>query len=73
MVEKALTKGANREYPDCSKILDVFGCIIDCQDYAAMAAVVDAFTDQYKSGGVNISIARMKDRWDTRPMVGGET
>jgi hypothetical protein len=47
MVEKALTKGPNRAYPDCSQILDVFGCIIDCQDYAAMAAVVDAFADQH--------------------------
>ena len=68
MVEKALTKGPNREYPDCSQILDVFGCIIDCQDYVAMAAVVDAFADQHKSG--TVSIARMKDRWNT-PSEGG--
>ena len=61
MVEKALTKGPNREYPDCSQILDVFGCIIECQDYAAMAAVVDAFAEQHKSG--TLSIARTKDRW----------
>jgi hypothetical protein len=68
MVEKALTKGPNRAYPDCSQILDVFGCIIDCHDYAAMAAVVDAFADQHKSGAVQI--ARMKDRWNT-PSEGG--
>jgi ankyrin repeat protein len=68
MVEKALTKGPNREYPDCSQILDVFGCIIECHDYAAMAAVVDAFVDQHKSGAV--SIARMKDRWKN-PSEGG--
>jgi hypothetical protein len=68
MVEKALTKGPNRDYPDCSQILDVFGCIIECQDYAAMAAVVDAFADQHKSG--TVSIARMKDRWNT-PSEGG--
>jgi hypothetical protein len=68
MVEKALTKGPNRAYPDCSQILDVFGCIIDCQDYAAMAAVVDAFADQHKSG--TVQIARMKDRWKN-PSEGG--
>jgi hypothetical protein len=68
MVEKALTKGPNREYPDCSQILDVFGCIIDCQDYAAMAAGVDTFADQHKAGVVQI--ARMKDRWNT-PSEGG--
>jgi hypothetical protein len=39
MVEKALTKGTNREYPDCSQILDVIGCIIECQDFVAMATV----------------------------------
>jgi hypothetical protein len=68
MVEKALTKGPNHEYPDCSQILDVFGCIIKCDDYAAMAAVVDAFTKQHTSGTVQIT--RMKDRWNT-PSDGG--
>jgi hypothetical protein len=37
-------------------------------DYAAMAAVVDAFADQHKLGAVQI--ARMKDRWNT-PSEGG--
>jgi hypothetical protein len=68
MVEKALTKGPNREYPDCSQILDVFGCIIECQDYVAMAAVVDAFAQQHNCEA--ISIARIKDRWNA-PSEGG--
>jgi hypothetical protein len=31
MLEKALIKGPSRLHPDCSQILDVFGCIIECQ------------------------------------------
>jgi hypothetical protein len=68
MVEKALTKGPNREYPDCSQIFDVFGCIIECEDYTAMSAIVDAFADQHKRGVLQIS--RSKDRWST-PSDGG--
>jgi hypothetical protein len=68
MVEKALTKGPKPAYPDCSQILDVFGCIIECHDYTSMAAVVDAFAKQHKVEAVQI--ARMKDRWN-KPSPGG--
>jgi hypothetical protein len=68
LIEKALTKGPNREYPDCSQILDVFGCLIDCPDYIYMAAVVDAFADQHARG--LLRIVRMKGRW-SNPSGGG--
>lgn len=68
MFEKALTKGPNKDYPDCSKIFDVFGCIIECKNYKSMAAVVDAFATQHKQG--EIQITRVKDRWTT-PSDGG--
>ena len=68
LIEKGLTKGPNSEYPDCSQILDVFGCIIDCQDYTCAAAVVDAFADQQMRGLVRI--VRVKDRY-SNPSGGG--
>lgn len=68
IIEKALTKGPNPDYPDVSKVLDVFGCLIDCADYVEMAAVVQAFADQHNAG--KIDIARVKDRWTT-PSSGG--
>lgn len=68
MFEKALTKGPDSDYPDCSKIFDVFGCIINCSDYTMMTAVVATFTRQHKSG--MIRIVRLKDRW-TVPSEGG--
>lgn len=68
MIEKAFTKGPNRDYPDCSKIFDVFGCIVVCSDYAMMTAVVDTLANQHKRGV--IQIVRIKDRW-TVPSDGG--
>lgn len=68
MFEKALTKGPNKDYPDCSTIFDVFGCMIVCSDYTAMTAVVDAFVKQHKDGA--IQILRIKDRF-AEPSGGG--
>lgn len=68
VIEKSLTKGPNRAYPDCSKVLDVFGCIINCGDYTSMAAVVRAFAAKHASGELQLS--RIKDRW-TEPSSGG--
>lgn len=68
MFEKALTKGPDRDYPDCSNIFDVFGCIIECVDYTMMTAVVDAFAEQHKNGA--IQMVRVKDRC-TKPTEGG--
>lgn len=68
VIEKALTKGPNRNYPDCSNVLDVFGCLIDCADYVEMAAVVQAFADKHNAG--EIDVTRVKDRW-TAPSSGG--
>ena len=69
IIEKALTKGPrNPTHPDCSKVLDVFGCIIDCADYVSMAAVVAAFAAQHQRGELQLS--RIKDRW-TAPSSGG--
>jgi hypothetical protein len=30
MIVKAFTHGSKWAYPDCSQILDVFGCILQC-------------------------------------------
>lgn len=68
IIEKSLTKGPNREYLDCSKVLDIFGCIIDCPDYVSMAAVVAAFAAKHQAGDLQLS--RIKDRW-THPSSGG--
>lgn len=68
MFEKALTKGPDRDYPDCSNIFDVFGCIIECVDYTMMTAVVDTFAEQHKNGV--IQMVRVKDRC-TKPTEGG--
>jgi hypothetical protein len=68
IIEKSLTKGPDPDYPDCSKVFDVFGCIIECQDYRQMAAIVDAFRDRYRRE--SIQITRVKDRWTT-PSDGG--
>merc|ERR1711935_576209 len=68
IIEKSLTKGPNSEYPDCSKVLDVFGCIIDCADYIAMAAVARAIAAKHNNGELQLS--RIKDRW-TEPSSGG--
>lgn len=68
VIEKALTKGPNRNYPDCSNVLDVFGCLIECADYVEMAAVVQAFADKHNAG--EIDVTRVKDRWTT-PSGGG--
>lgn len=76
MIEKALTKGPNRGYPDCSKIFDVYGCIIVCLDYASMAVIVDAFAIHHvdhnkgETSSVPVQITRIKDRW-THPSAGG--
>ena len=68
IIEKSLTKGPNPDYPDCSKVLDVFGCLINCTDYVCMAAVVSAFAAKHKSG--ELQLTRVKDRW-TSPSGGG--
>lgn len=68
MIEKSLTKGPNPNYPDVSKVFDVFGCIIDCANYNSIGAVVDAFSVRHTRG--NIKICRVKDRW-TFPSSGG--
>lgn len=68
IIEKSLTKGPNQEYPDCSKVLDVFGCLIDCADYNSMAAVVAAFSARHTAGELQLS--RIKDRW-SEPSAGG--
>jgi hypothetical protein len=60
MIEKALTKGPRRDYPDCSKIFDVYGCIIVCKDYRAMTRVIEAFTKQHQDSEM---IVRSKNRW----------
>lgn len=61
ILEKALTKGPNRTYPDCSKVMDIFGCIIKCADFVSMAAVIDMFTYKHNRGEVVLS--RIKERW----------
>ena len=68
VIEKSLTKGPNPDYPDVSKVLDVFGCLINCTDYVSMAAVVKAFATKHKNG--ELQLTRVKDRW-TDPSGGG--
>ena len=68
MIEKSLTKGPNKNYPDVSKVLDVFGCLIECADYDSMTAVIVAFADKHDAGELHMS--RIKDRWTT-PSSGG--
>lgn len=68
VIEKSLTKGPNPDYPDVSKVLDVFGCLINCTDYVSMAAVVKAFATKHNNG--ELQLTRVKDRW-TYPSGGG--
>lgn len=69
IIEKSLTKGPKSEHDlDCSKVLDVFGCIIVCADYVSMAAVVGTFAAKHTSG--ELQLTRVKDRWTT-PSSGG--
>lgn len=67
IIEKSLTKGPNRHYPDVSKVLDVFGCLINCQDYYSMTAVIQAFADKHNSGELDMS--RVKVRWEDERSV----
>ena len=67
VIEKSLTKGPNQAYPDCSKVLDMFGCIIDCADYASMTALLAAFVDKHNAGELDLSA--LVDRW-TAPAMG---
>lgn len=76
IIEKALIKGPNKQYPDCSKVLDIFGCMIVCADYISMAAVISAFAVRHKSRGAKrtsghmLQLCRIKDRW-AKPSSGG--
>lgn len=80
IIEKSLTKGPMQGYPDVRKVLDVFGCIIECADYDAMAAVVHGFLTMHSGGGQDagdaraevgaVVICRVKDRW-LRPLANG--
>lgn len=69
MIEKALTLGPRRDYPDVSNIFDVFGCIIECADYNSTAAVVAAFTAMHGStaagdiDGATLVISSVSDGW----------
>jgi hypothetical protein len=45
ILEKAFTKGPARDpskAPDCSHVLDVYGCIIDCIDFTVMTKVLES-------------------------------
>lgn len=70
VIEKSLTKHpiSDGSGLDCSRVLDVFGCLINCSDYVSMAAVVKAFATKHKSG--ELQLTRAKDRWTT-PSSGG--
>ena len=80
IIEKSLTKGPMQGYPDVRKVLDVFGCIIECADYDDMAAVVHGFLTMHSGGGRDagdaraevgaVVICRVKDRW-LRPLADG--
>lgn len=67
VIEKSLTKGPSSDYPDCSKVLDVFGCIIDCADYTSMAALLAAFAYRHNAG--DLDLVGMVNRW-TAPAMG---
>lgn len=69
IIEKSLTKGPNRHYPDVSKVLDVYGCLINCQDYYSMTVVIQAFADKHNSGELDMS--RVKVRWADGKTSGG--
>jgi len=68
ILEKALVKGPNQAYPDCSKVFDVFGCIVECPDYEVMGMLVEEFKRCQLEG--RIQIVRMKERW-SNPSDGG--
>ena len=68
LIEKSFTKGPDEQYPDCSKVFDVFGCIIDCTDYKSMCALFQAFVDRHNRG--LLQMVRVKDRWTT-PGING--
>ena len=63
VIEKALTKGPNPDYPDVSTVFDVFGCLIECGDYTQMAAVIQSFADKHTA--CEFDVSRVKDRWTT--------
>jgi hypothetical protein len=68
MIEKALTKGPPQATPDYSQILDIFGGIIECRTFQAMAAVLDTLLEWHNTS--KLRICRAKDRWAT-PSSGG--
>ena len=54
MIEKALTKGPGKGEgkADFSQILDVYGCLVNCPSFTAMAAVLAALIDHHKKGAL---------------------
>ena len=71
MVEKAILKGPRTVGADidCSKILDVAGCLVLCSSYDAMAAVLEAALRMQAAG--ELDIVRMKDRWSDATAANG--
>ena len=71
MVEKAILKGPRTTGPDvdCSKILDVAGCLVLCSSYDAMTLVLEAALRMHAAG--ELVIVRIKDRWSDATAANG--
>ena len=75
IVEKGMLKhssasggGGGAPELDCSQVLDVGGCLINCSTFASMIQVVDQIFEYDRLG--KWTICRMKNRWAT-PSAGG--
>ena len=79
VIEKAFTKGPLKDPTkpiDCSLVLDLFGCLINCTSFDAMGAVLSNVADLHhdRGGGgqktPTLRVSRVKNRW-TEPSGGG--
>lgn len=63
---QSLTKGGGGGVADCSKICDIVGCLIVCDDFAVMERAVNKLTEAAHASHVY----EVKSRWKT-PSPGG--